>query len=217
MSFDSNLHGGESNWQPNLANMGTSLSDAIFVILDIETTGASPFEGNGITEIGAIKVKGGNHLDSFNELINPGISLPKYITELTGITDQMLFDKPSITTVLPRFIEFLGDPAETILVAHNSPFDLSFLKSAASSSKLPWPKYRTIDTVKFARYVIERFEIANYKLSTLAQFVGTDITPSHRAMKDVESTVEVFHHLIERVAGHEVFTVEDLMAFLKIK
>ena len=204
-------------WQPNLENMGTHLSQATFVILDIETTGASPFDGNGITEIGAIKVKGGNHLDSFNELINPGIQIPRYITELTGITDEMLFDKPSINDVLPRFIEFLGDPNETVLVAHNSPFDLSFLKSAASSIKTPWPKYRAIDTVKFARYVIERFEIANYKLSTLAEFVGTQTTPSHRAMKDVESTVEVFHHLIERVVGFDVFTLEDLMNFLKIK
>ena len=208
---------GEGVWQPNLANMGTSLSDAHFVVLDIETTGAAPTDGNGITEIGAIRISGGAHLDSFNELINPEIPLPRYITELTGITDQMLFDKPAISEVIPRFIDFLGDPAQTILVAHNSPFDLSFLKSAASSSKISWPKYRVIDTVKFARFVIERFEIANYKLSTLADFVGTQNSPSHRAMKDVESTVEVFHHLIERVAGFEVYTVEDLLNFLKVK
>lgn len=205
------------NWQPNFEDMSTHLSRATFVILDIETTGASPCEGNGITEIGAIKVQGGKHLDKFSELINPGINLPNYITELTGITNEMLADKPTIETVLPRFIEFLGDPSETTLVAHNSPFDLSFLKSAASVTKNPWPKFRTIDTVKFARSVIERFEVANYKLTTLAEFVGTETTPSHRAMKDVESTVEVFHHLIERVAGFDIFTLEDLMNFLKIK
>ena len=207
----------ESSWQPNLSGMGMGLSDAQFVVLDIETTGASPFEGNSITEIGAIKVKGGVKLDSFNELINPGSPLPQYITNLTGITDEMLYDKPGISAVLPSFIQFIGEPSETILVAHNSPFDLSFLKSAAKSIGITWPNYRTIDTVKFARYVIERFEVANYKLSTLADFVGTSTTPSHRAMKDVESTVEVFHHLIERVAGFEVFTVPDLMNFLKIK
>jgi DNA polymerase III epsilon subunit family exonuclease len=204
-------------WQPNLANMGTTLAQAHFVVLDIETTGAAPTDGNGITEIGAIRISGGNHLARFNELINPGISIPNYITELTGITDAMLFDKPSIKDVIPKFIEFLGDPSETILVAHNSPFDLSFLKSAAVANQILWPKYRVIDTVKFARYVIERFEIANYKLSTLADFVGTQNSPSHRAMKDVESTVEVFHHLIERVAGFDVFTVEDLLNFLKVK
>lgn len=212
MSSDS-----EGVWQPNLQNMGTSLADAQFIILDIETTGSSPHDGSGITEIGAIKVRGGVHLERFNELINPGISLPKYITDLTGITDQMLFDKPGIDDVLPRFMDFMGAPEESILVAHNSPFDLTFLKSAAKSLQMIWPSYRTIDTVKFARYVIERFEVANYKLSTLANFVGTQNTPSHRAMKDVESTVEVFHHLIERVAGFEVFTVEDLLNFLKIK
>lgn len=212
MSSDS-----EGVWQPNLQNMGTSLADAQFIILDIETTGSSPHDGSGITEIGAIKVRGGVHLERFNELINPGISLPKYITDLTGITDQMLFDKPGIDDVLPRFMDFMGAPEESILVAHNSPFDLTFLKSAAKSLQMIWPSYRTIDTVKFARYVIERFEVANYKLSTLANFVGTQNTPSHRAMKDVESTVEVFHHLIERVAGFDVFTVEDLLNFLKIK
>lgn len=212
MSSDS-----EGVWQPNLQNMGTSLADAQFIILDIETTGSSPHDGSGITEIGAIKVRGGVHLERFNELINPGISLPKYITDLTGITDQMLSDKPGIDDVLPRFMHFMGAPEESILVAHNSPFDLTFLKSAAKSLQMIWPSYRTIDTVKFARYVIERFEVANYKLSTLANFVGTQNTPSHRAMKDVESTVEVFHHLIERVAGFDVFTVEDLLNFLKIK
>ena len=207
----------EESWQPNLVGMDLTLAEAQFVVLDIETTGASPFEGNSITEIGAIKVKGGVHLDRFNELINPGAPIPKYITDLTGITDDMLYDKPSIETVLPRFLEFVGHPERSILVAHNSPFDLSFLKSAASSLKVAWPNYRTIDTVKFARYVIERFEVANYKLSTLANFVGTSTTPSHRAMKDVESTLEVFHHLIERVAGFGVFTVQDLLNFLKIK
>jgi DNA polymerase III epsilon subunit family exonuclease len=204
-------------WQPNLANMGTPLADVHFVVLDLETTGAAPQDGNGITEIGAIRISAGKHLDRFNELVNPGISIPPYITEMTGITDAMLFDKPKIQDVLPRFIDFLGDPSETVLVAHNSPFDLSFLKSAATLSKLTWPKFPVIDTVKFARNVIERFEVANYKLSTLSDFVGSQVTPSHRAMRDVESTVDVFHHLIERVSGFDVFTKEDLFNFLKIK
>ena len=124
----------ESSWQPNLSGMGMGLSDAQFVVLDIETTGASPFEGNSITEIGAIKVKGGVKLDSFNELINPGSPLPPYITNLTGITDEMLYDKPGISAVLPSFIQFIGEPSETILVAHNSPFDLSDRKSTRLNS-----------------------------------------------------------------------------------
>ena len=111
----------------------------------------------------------------------------------------------------------VGVLLKIILVAHNAPFDLSFLKSAASNLKISWPKYKAIDTVKFARMVIERAEIANYKLSTLYEFVGTQTTPSHRALADVESTVEVFHHLIERAAGFEVFTLEELFNFLKIK
>ena len=208
---------GTHSWQPNLGSMGTPLSDAHFVVLDIETTGASPQDGNGITEIGAIRVQGGEQLNRFNELINPGIPLPNYIIELTGISDEMLFDKPKINEVLPRFIDFISEHEKTILVAHNSPFDLSFLKSAARYSNLTWPNFPVIDTVKFARSVIERFEIANYKLSTLADFVGAEVTPSHRAMRDVESTVDVLHHLIERVSGFEIFSVEELFNFLKIK
>jgi DNA polymerase III epsilon subunit family exonuclease len=135
--------------------MGNDLSQTTFVIVLIyETTGASPKKGSAITEIGAVKVKTGMIIDQFETFVNPLAAIPEYITDLTGITNQMLIDAPIIDDVFPKFLEFVGDHQETVLVAHNAPFDLSFLKSAAIELDINWPKYRTLDTVTIARQVL---------------------------------------------------------------
>jgi len=102
------------------------LVDTTFAVLDLETSGGSPRSGAAITEIGVVKVRGGQVLGTFKTLVDPGHPLPIFITELTGITDQMLVSAPFIDEVLPTLFEFLGSPEETVLVAHNSPFDMSF-------------------------------------------------------------------------------------------
>lgn len=203
------------NWQPGFESIGTPLQETTFVVLDLETTGASPKDGNGITEIGAAKIRGGQLLEEFTSFINPGIPLPNYITELTGITDLMLADAPKIESVLPEFFNFLSEPEKVILVAHNSPFDLGFLKAAASKSNITWPGHEVIDTVRLARLVIDRSEIFNYKLSTLSDFFQTPTPPTHRALDDVRTTVDVLHRLLERVAGYDVLTIHDLLNFMK--
>jgi len=122
----------------------TALSDTTFVIVDLETTGASPKKGAAITEIGAVKVKGGEHLGNFESFVNPLSPIPEYITQMTGITDLMLAKAPVIDEILPAFLEFAGQHNEVIIVAHNAPFDLSFLKSAAKELDITWPKFRLL-------------------------------------------------------------------------
>ena len=195
--------------------MDTNLSDGIFLIVDLETTGPSPKSGSAITEIGAVKVKGGEVIAEFESFVNPLKPIPEYITDLTGITNQMLANAPIIDEVLPDFLNFASSHIETILVAHNAPFDLGFLKSAASEIEIPWPKYQTLDTVTIARQVLTRDEVANCKLGTLAEFFGTKVEPNHRALDDAKATNEVLHGLFERLGSMQITTVEKLMDFAK--
>ena len=192
-----------------------SLADITFIVLDLETTGASPANGCAITEIGAIAVRGGEVLAEFSSFVNPQVPLPEYIVTLTGITDEMLIDAPLINEVFPEFIEFIDRHENIHLVAHNAPFDIGFLKAAATALSHSWPKYEVIDTVKLARRVIDRSEIANYKLGTLSQFFETKALPNHRALDDVKTTVEVLHRLIERLSGYDVFTASQLKKFMR--
>jgi len=192
-----------------------TLAEVTFIVLDLETTGASPANGCAITEIGAIAVRGGEVLEEFSTFVNPQVALPEYIINLTGITDEMLIDAPLINEVFPDFIEFIDRHENVHLVAHNAPFDIGFLKAAASALSHDWPKYEVIDTVKLARRVIDRSEIQNYKLGTLSQFFNTKALPNHRALDDVKTTVEVLHRLIERLAGFEVFSITQLKKFMR--
>jgi DNA polymerase-3 subunit epsilon len=189
------------------------LSETTFAVLDLETSGGSPRLGAGITEIGVVKVKGGKVLGTFQSFVDPGHALPSFITELTGITDQMLVSAPFIDEILPTLFEFLGSSQETIVVAHNSPFDLSFLKSASIAHEMPWPDYVTVDTARLARAVLDRDEVINCKLSTLAQFFGASTSPNHRALDDALATVDVLHGLIERLAGFNIYHFEQMRNF----
>lgn len=189
------------------------LHEVVFVILDLETSGAAPSTGAAITEIGAVKVRGGEIIGEFQTFVNPQHGLSDFITSLTGITDEMLADAPKIKSVLPDFFEFLGSHNETVLVAHNAPFDLGFLKAAAKKHKCAWPDYPVIDTVRIARSVLERDEVANCKLSTLATFFGAATSPTHRALDDARATVDVLHGIFERLGTFEVTTLHELLNF----
>ena len=193
----------------------TALHQTTFVVVDLETTGASPKKGAAITEIGAVKVKSGEYLGNFESFVNPLTPIPEYITQMTGITDLMLAKAPVIDEILPAFLEFAGGAADAIIVAHNAPFDLSFLKSAAKELDLVWPKFKTLDTVTIARQVLSKEDVPNCKLSTLAQFFGTKTEPNHRALDDAKATTEILHGLIERLGSFEVYDVDSLMEFAK--
>jgi DNA polymerase III epsilon subunit family exonuclease len=187
------------------------LSQTTFVVLDLETSGASPKTGSAITEIGAVKVCGGQVLGTFKTFVNPGTPLPPFITELTGITDEMLIDAPRIESVLPLLFEFLGSDKSTVFVAHNAPFDLSFLKASAALHGYTWPNFRVIDTVKAARFVLTKDDVANYQLGTLALYFRTEIAPNHRALDDALATVDVLHGIIERMGTFGITTINQML------
>jgi DNA polymerase III epsilon subunit family exonuclease len=202
----------ENNWQSTIQEIGTPLHAARFVVLDLETSGGAPHLGAAITEIGAVKVQGGEVLDTFSTLINPRHPIPAFITELTGIDDGLVCDAPSIEDVLPDLFHFLGDES-TVFVAQNAPFDLSFLKFAARAHGHQWPNFRVLDTAILARRALTRDEAPNCKLGTLAQIFGTEVTPNHRALDDAKATVDVLHGLFERLAGFDIFTIEEAINF----
>jgi len=190
-----------------------SLAETTFVVLDLETSGAAPSTGAAITEIGALKVRGGEIIGEFQSFVNPGHSLPDFITTLTGITDSMLFDAPTIAEILPTFFEFLGSHHENVLVAHNAPFDIGFLKAAALKTESAWPEFIVVDTVRIARSALGRDEVQDCKLSTLAEFFGASIEPNHRALDDARATVDVLHGIFERLGTFGVSTLGDLTTF----
>jgi DNA polymerase-3 subunit epsilon len=182
-----------------------------FVVVDLETTGGAP-DGGGITEIGAVKVRGGEPLGTLATLVNPGTPIPPFITVLTGITQAMLTPAPPIEEVLPSFLEFIRG---AVLVAHNAPYDVGFLKAACARHGYPWPAPRVLDTAALARRVLTRDEVPNRKLGTLAAFFRTTHRPTHRALDDAQATVEVLHGLIARLGGHRVHTLGETIEFAK--
>lgn len=193
-----------------------ALAETRFVVVDLETTGGSP-TSSAITEIGAVAVRGGEVEGTFRTFVNPGHEIPASITVLTGITNAMVADAPSVDAALAMFLDFAGlsgeqIPHDTVLVAHNAGFDVGFLQAACLRTNRAWPDVPVLDTVRLARAVLTREEVANYKLGTLAAHVGTTITPNHRALDDAQATVDVLHHLIGRVGSLGITTMHELVA-----
>ncbi|HEX6755883.1 MAG TPA: DEDD exonuclease domain-containing protein [Mycobacteriales bacterium] len=185
------------------------LREVTFVVVDLETTGGSA-DGEEITEIGAVKVRGGELLGEFATLVDPGRGIPAYVAVLTGITDAMVSAAPPIDGVLPAFLEFVGD---AVLVAHNAPFDIGFLKAACARAERPWPGSRVVDTALLARRVLTRDEVPDCKLATLAVHFKASTRPTHRALADARATVDVLHGLIERLGPLGVHSLDELRSF----
>jgi DNA polymerase-3 subunit epsilon len=202
----------ESRWesQRSFDELGRPLRDLTFCVVDLETTGGSAQGGSMITEIGAVKVRGGEVLGEFQTLVNPHQAIPPFIAVLTGITDSMVATSPPIEQVLPQFLEFAQG---CVLVAHNAPFDVGFLKHFAAQQGRPWPAFEVLDTARLARRVITRDDAPNCKLSSLATLFGASTTPNHRALSDARATVDVLHGLFARLGGLGVHTLEELQTF----
>lgn len=195
--------------QPSFADLGRPLCDVTFCVVDLETTGGAA--DDSITEIGAVKVRGGEVLGEFQTLVNPHTHIPALIAVLTGITDQMVADAPSLPGVLPAFLEFASG---CVIVAHNARFDTGFLMRACERHGYPWPRPQVLDTVALARQILLRDEVPNCKLATLARHFRATTTPTHRALDDARATVDVLHGLLERVGNLGVHTLEELVEYL---
>lgn len=178
---------------------GMSLSEATFVVFDLETTGASSKEG-AITEFGAVKLRGGEVVDKFTTLVNPEQDINPFVVRLTGITNEMVADAPKIDEVLPPFEEFIEG---AVLVAHNSPFDCGFVE-AARGGKLPNP---VLDTLRLARVLVPGLK--RYRLSALAMHLGVRQIPNHRAFADAAVTGEVFVKLLAMLEKVGIETVGE--------
>ncbi len=193
--------------QIGIDDLGQALSASTFVVVDLETTGGAPVDA-GITEIGAVKIRGGEVIGEFQTLVNPGVSIPPFITALTGISDSTVAGAPALAGVFPSFLEFI---AGATLVAHNAAYDVGFLKGAAAVLQQDWPEPRVVDTVRMARAALPSGEVPNRKLQTLANHFDAPVPPTHRALDDAKATVHVFHCLLERLASAGVVRLEDLL------
>jgi DNA polymerase III subunit epsilon len=196
--------------QRSFDELGRPLRDITFCVVDLETTGGSATGGSMVTEIGAVKVRGGEVLGEFQTLVNPRAAIPPFIAVLTGITDSMVASAPSIEQALPQFLEFA---AGTVLVAHNAPFDIGFLKHFAAQQERTWPRFEVLDTAVLARRVVTRDETPNCNLAALARLFGSATTPNHRALSDARATVDVLHGLLERLGNLGVHSLEELQTF----
>ena len=192
--------------QTSLDDLGMPLTDVTFCVVDLETTGTSAAKC-AITEIGAVKLRGGRCLGTFQTMVDPGIGIPPSITVLTGITEAMLVDAPPISAVLPSFLEFLGD---AVVVGHNVRFDLSFLRAALAGTDRPPLPNRSVDTCGLARRLL-RDQVPNCKLGTLATHLRLDHQPAHRALDDALATGDLLHLLLERAGALGVTGLEDLL------
>jgi len=163
-----------------------------FIAFDLETTGLHPV-GAQIVEVGAVRFRGdGTVLDQFQQLVDPRCEIPARVTEIHGITNQMVVGQPCIDEVLPSFAQFLGD-APVVLMAHNAGFDVGFLSVGFGRLGHPSPVHPLIDTCALAR---RRLSLPNYKLETIGRHLRLIDNEKHRALEDAVLLKDVFVHLI---------------------
>lgn len=185
-----------------------STLDDEFTVFDIETTGLSNINDE-IIEIGAVKIKEGKIIDTFETFVNPKIPISSFITKLTGIDESMVKDAPSIEEILPKFLEFSSN---SVLVAHNANFDVSFIKSKAKKFNLN-VNNTVLDTLELSRHLYK--DLKNYKLDTLAEHLQVKLEHHHRAVDDARATAEIFIKTIDRLKELGAKKVKDINDILR--
>jgi DNA polymerase-3 subunit epsilon len=193
--------------QQTLDSLGIPLGEATFCVLDLETTGGNAATC-GITEIGAVKVCGGEVIGTFQTMVNPGCGIPPKITIVTGITELMVMDAPTINEILPTFLDFIGG---AVIVGHNIRFDMSFINAAIRRWGGPMLGNQRLDTLSLARRLLTE-EVPRFSLGELAKRLRLPHQPCHRALDDAWATVDLLHFLIERASAWGVTGLDDLIA-----
>ena len=184
---------------------GQSLNDT-YVVFDLETTGFSSIKDK-IIEIGAVKVENGVITDKFSTFVNPKVPIPFEITNLTGITDDMVMEAPDIETILPQFLEFVGD---AVLVAHNASFDVSFIEQNCRYQDIT-PDFTSVDTVAMARILLPT--LSKFKLNVVANALHISLENHHRAVDDAGATAEIFVKFVEMLRARNIKTLTKLNQF----
>ena len=177
-----------------------------FVSFDLETTGTLSHLDH-IIEIGAVRFKEGKVEDSYQQLVSIDIPIPEQASKVNGITDDMLKNQPSIQEILPDFADFCGSD---IMVAHNAPFDFQFLLRAVEEHQAVAPRGLVLDTCQLARKTFPG--LANYKLSTLCDYLKIDSSNFHRAESDALSCGHLFFHILKKTS----FSTEDVKPFVQL-
>ena len=184
---------------------GQSLNGT-YVVFDLETTGFSSIKDK-IIEIGAVKVENGVITDKFSTFVNPKVPIPFKITNLTGITDDMVMEASDIETILPQFLEFVGD---AVLVAHNASFDVSFIEQNCRYQDIT-PDFTSVDTVAMARILLPT--LSKFKLNVVANALHISLENHHRAVDDAGATAEIFVKFVEMLRARNIKTLTKLNQF----
>ena len=185
--------------------VGVPLQQVTFCVVDLETTGGSPREAF-ITEVGAVKYRGGERIGSFQALVNPGVAIPTFVSHLTGIDDRLVASEPAIDAILPAFLEFFRG---SVFVAHNARFDFSFLNVALSRLDYEPLAGPPVCTARLARRIVWP-DVPNVRLATLSRYFRTRETPNHRALADASATAEVLNGLLDMAGRLGILTLGDL-------
>ncbi|MGO1579806.1 MAG: PolC-type DNA polymerase III [Peptoniphilaceae bacterium] len=186
-----------------IKNFNKDSSQNQFVVFDIETTGFSP-RTDKITEIGAVKISNGEIIDRFSQLINPEKAIPQKVVELTGISNALVENEPKIDEVIKKFYEFSKD---SVLVAHNATFDISFIRKEMLDNGLDF-NYPVLDTLPLARASVKG--IKRFNLGALSKKLGVSLTNAHRAVHDAEATAEVFLKILDILEKEEIRTFDEI-------
>ena len=177
--------------------------DTTYCVLDLETTGFSA-KTEKITEVGIMKVQNGEVIDEFSCFVNPEKHIPQRVTEVTNITDDMVKDAKTIDQVFPEILEFIKG---SVLVAHNAPFDMGFLKQNAKVLGYEFD-YTYLDTLSLAKDLFPDYK--KYKLGKIAENLGIKVEVAHRALDDVDTTVKVFKVMLDMLKERGAKTIDDI-------